>query len=98
MGSSHFHLLRALNFRLGGLSLSSDGISSTSRTVRTFDQQYTSLTLEIWLPVTGSATFSLTPGNQARHPVRALWAATSFGRADLCCVWAMGVVETMTSK
>lgn len=41
---------------------------------------------------------SFTAGNHARHPLMALWSATSFGRGALCCVWATGVVETMTSR
>src|SRR3569833_2047073 len=98
MASSHFHRLRALKWRLGGLTLSSEGTSSTSRMVRTLDQQYTSFTLDIWLPVWGSGTLSFTAGNQARQPLRALCGATSFGLGDLCCVFATGVVDTMTKR
>src|SRR5436305_13250297 len=97
MASSPLHRLRGLNSRFGGFSLStgSDGSCTvTSRTVKTFDQQYTSFVFDTSV----FSPFSLMAGNQARAALIALCAATSFGLADLCCVCAIGVVDTMTKR
>ena len=103
MASSHSHRLFARNRRAGGLFGSSDDSGSStvnSSTVKTFDHEYASFAVEALgcSLVSKVRSLSLTDGNHARHPLRGMSLATSFGRLALCCVCAIGVVDITTRR